>query len=72
MNFRHKTKIRGCQYISTIHYKRFPLGNNILDWKIGQREKRKRTGTVWSVERKSAHSEEWDQIMYDEINFLVW
>lgn len=40
MNFRLKRELRGCQYNSTTHYKRCPLGNNILDWEIGEKNVR--------------------------------
>ena len=34
----------------------------VFDWKVGQREKRKKTGTAWSDERKKAHSERMKQV----------
>ena len=34
----------------------------IFDWKVGQREKRKRTGAIWSDDRKRKHSERMKQI----------
>lgn len=33
---------------------------NVFDWRVGQREKRKKMGTVWSNERKSSRC--WAQI----------
>lgn len=52
-----KTDAAGVSQTGITDRKTFSHNHNVFRWKVGKREKGKKTRTVWSEERKRVHSE---------------
>lgn len=50
-----------------------PFKQKVSDWKFGQRENRKRAGTMWADERKRDHSERMTSVWTQRnVNLSSW